>query len=341
MLKRTGVDKASVVALDPRDGAVRALISWPSYDANAFVQGIGAEAYKALAEDPAHPLFPRAVSGEFPAGSTFKPFVSYAALNEGVVNEHTSFLSTGGLSVGPWFFPDWKAGGHGVRKAIAESVNTFFYIVGGGYDATTGLGVERITDYARRFGFGQKTGIDLPGEADGFLPSKEWKEKAKGERWFVGDTYHLAIGQGDLLATPLQLAAAGAVIANGGHRVTPHVVEKVDGTPAQVPMPDGTFETANVTVVRQGMRQAVTSGSARFLNDLKFPVAGKTGTAQPGGDVKTHAWFLGFGPYQDPTLTIVVLLENGGEGSSFAVPIAKDLFAWWFAHRGPADTLVQ
>lgn len=343
-LKRTGVKKASIVALDPRDGAIRALISWPSYDANAFVQGISQAAYTALAEDENHPLFPRAVSGEFPAGSTFKPFVSYAALAEGIIGEHTSFLSRGGLSIGPWFFPDWKAGGHGttdVRKAIAESVNTFFYIIGGGFDAVTGLGVERMTDYARRFGFGQKTGVDLPGEADGFLPSKEWKEEAKGERWFVGDTYHLAIGQGDLLATPLQLAVAGAAIANGGTRVMPHVIERVDGVLVPPVSVGETFDTGWITVVRQGMRQAVTSGSARFMSDLKFPVAGKTGTAQPGGDVQNHAWFLGFGPYQDPTLTIVVLLENGGEGSSVAVPIAKDLFAWWFANRAESVPLVQ
>ncbi len=173
-------------------------------------------------------------------------------------------------------------------------------------------------------------GFGLP--ADGFLPSKEWKEAAKGERWFVGDTYHLAIGQGDLLSTPLQLAAAGAVLANGGRRVTPHVIERVDGVPVPVTLGE-IFDAANIAIVRQGMRQAVTSGSARFLSDLPVPVAGKTGTAQPGGNVPNHAWFLGFGPYQDPTLTVVVLLENGGEGSSVAVPLAKEMFAWWFAHR--------
>lgn len=337
-LKKAGAAKGAVVAIDPRDGGIRALVSLPAYDGNQFVHGIGNDAYQALLKNPDMPLFSRAVAGEYPAGSTFKPFMAYAALKEGVINEHTSFLSTGGIRIGPWFFPDWKVGGHGitdVRKAIAWSINTFFYIVGGGFENTTGLGVERITDYARRFGFGAKTGIDLPGEADGFLPSKDWKEKAKGEAWFVGDTYHLSIGQGDLLVTPVQVAAALSVVANGGHRVTPHLVALADGKPlASAPPPDLAFDDADLQVVREGMRQAVTLGSARFLSTLSVPVAGKTGTAQPGGDDQTHAWFVGFGPYGSPNLALVVLLENGGEGSSYAVPVAKDIFAWWFAHGG-------
>jgi len=183
---RVGVSRGSVVAIDPRSGAVRALVSLPTFDANEFVDGIGQNRYDALLNNEDHPLFPRAIAGEFPSGSTLKPIIAYAALAESIIGEHTSFLSTGGLRIGQWFFPDWKEGGHGVtdvRKAISESVNTFFYIIGGGYDATTGLGVSRINEYASRFGFGSPTGIDLPSEADGFLPSKEWKEEIKKERW--------------------------------------------------------------------------------------------------------------------------------------------------------------
>ncbi len=335
------VKKGAVVAIDPRDGAVRALVSWPAFDANRFVQGLNVADYQTLVDDPMQPLFPRAVSGEYPAGSTFKPFVAYAALKEGIVNEHTSFLSTGGLRVGPWFFPDWKVGGHGltdVRKALAWSINTFFYIVGGGYEGVTGLGVERLAHHARAFGFGAKTGIDLPGEATGFLPSKEWKEKVKNEQWYVGDTYHFAIGQGDLLATPIQIAGALSVIANGGKRVTPHIVETANGKRVfPPPAPDIVFDASAINVIRQGMRQAATSGSARLLADLPIPVAGKTGTAQPGGDIATHGWFMGFGPYEKPNIALVVLAENGGEGSSVAVPLAKQIFAWWFAHGHAAD----
>ncbi len=335
VLKKLGLAKASVVAIDPRDGAVRALVSEPTFDSNAFSGGIDADLYARLINDPDQPLYDRAVSGEFPPGSTFKPYVAYTALSGGLVAPSTSFVSTGGLRVGEWFFPDWKAGGHGVtdvRKAIAWSVNTYFYVIGGGFDTFTGLGVERITDGARLFGFGSKTGIDLPSEADGFLPSKEWKQEAKGERWYVGDTYHLAIGQGDMLATPLQVAVANATIANGGQRFTPRLIEQIDGVPvSSVPAGDA-LDPSAVQVVREGMRAAVTYGSARFLSILATPVAGKTGTAQAPGNVATHAWFEGFGPYENPTLSIVILVENGGEGSSVAVPIARDIFEWWFGH---------
>lgn len=335
VLQRLGLSKASVVAIDPRDGAVRALVSEPTFDSNAFSGGIDADLYARLLADPSQPLYDRAVSGEFPPGSTFKPYVAYTALANGLVTPSTSFLSTGGLRVGEWYFPDWKAGGHGVtdvRSALAWSVNTYFYIIGGGFDTFTGLGVEAITDGARRFGFGSPTGIGLPSEGDGFLPSKEWKQEAKGERWYVGDTYHLAIGQGDMLATPLQVAVANATIANGGTRFTPRLIERIDGAPVDPIRAADPLDPAAVQVVREGMRAAVTTGSARFLSVLSTPVAGKTGTAQAPGNAATHAWFEGFGPYANPTLSIVILVENGGEGSSVAVPLARDIFEWWFGH---------
>lgn len=336
ILEKLSLSKASVVAIDPRDGSVRAMVSTPTFDSNAFANGIGADLYARLLADENQPLFPRAVAGEFPPGSTFKPFVAYTALAEGLVGPSTSFPSTGGLRIGEWFFPDWKAGGHGitdVRSALAWSVNTYFYTIGGGFDTFTGLGVERIADGARLFGFGSPTGIDLPTEGDGFLPSKEWKEEAKGERWYVGDTYHLAIGQGDMLATPLQLATANATIANGGTRYVPHLVQAIGDEPVVAVAAGVELDPAAVQVVREGMRKAVTVGSARFLSGLAKPVAGKTGTAQAPGDVATHAWFEGFGPYDDPNLSIVILIENGGEGSSVAVPLARDIFEWWFANR--------
>jgi penicillin-binding protein 2 len=336
VLRANQRSRAAVVAIDPRTGGVRALVSLPAYDSNQFATGIDAAAYAKLIADPDKPLFDRAIAGQFPAGSTFKPFVAYAALKEGVVTETTAFLSVGGIRVGPWFFPDWRAGGHGltdVRKALADSVNTYFYIVGGGYEQTTGLGVERITAYARKFGFGETTGLPLPGEASGFLPSKQWKEETKGERWYVGDTYNLSIGQGDLLVTPIQMAAAAAALANGGTKVTPRLIEAVDGS-AATDILETTAETESldpyvVQVVREGMRQAVTRGSARLLSGLGFPVAGKTGTAQNIGDRPTHAWFIGFAPYQNPTLAVAILIEEGGEGSSVAVPLAYDIFNWW------------
>lgn len=339
-LDRIGVSRGTVVALDPQTGAVHALVSLPTYDVNEFSDGISSERYTALVEDEDQPLFFRGISGEFPSGSTFKPVVAYAALAQGVVGEHTSFVSTGGLRIGQWFFPDWKSGGHGVtdvRKAISESVNTYFYIIGGGFDTVTGLGVERIVDYARRFGFGSATGIDLPNEAEGFLPSKEWKEDVKGERWYVGDTYHLAIGQGDFLTTPLQMAVATSVIANGGKKVTPSIVGAADGFGTTLlehrsPTDIEGLDRDALSIVREGMRQTVTQGSARSLSTLSEAIAGKTGTAQTPGDRPYHSWFTGFAPYDNPTISLVVLIEEGGESNDAAVPLARQIFDWWFLY---------
>jgi penicillin-binding protein 2 len=341
VFERVNASRGSVVAIDPSTGAIRALVSLPGYDANEFVGGISQERYTALIEDEDQPLFPRAISGEFPSGSTFKPFVAYAALAEGIVGEHTSFISNGGLRIGQWYFPDWRDGGHGVtdvRKAIYDSVNTYFYIVGGGYDNVTGLGVARIKDYAERFGFGALTGIDLPGEADGFLPTREWKQEAKGERWYVGDTYHLAIGQGDLLTTPLQMAVATAAIANEGEIVTPHVVASASGFGESLieHTENQSIEEIDpflMDIVRSGMRQTVTLGSARSLSTLEEATAGKTGTAQTFGDRPYHSWFTGFGPYENPDLALVVLVEEGGGSNDAAVPLARTIFEWWFAHE--------
>lgn len=341
IFNQTGTARACVVVMDPQSGGIRALVSLPSFDSNSFATGIDFETYQSLIDNPNNPLFARAISGEYPSGSTFKPFVAYAALAEGVVTENSSFLSTGGISVGPWFFPDWRSGGHGltdVRKAIADSVNTYFYIVGGGYQNVTGLGVKRITDYARKFGFGAPTGLQLPAEADGFLPSKEWKEQVKNERWYVGDTYNLSIGQGDLLVTPLQITAATSIIANGGKKIAPRLIEAIDGEVdarelLKVQEADEEFDADIIKVIQEGMRRGVTRGSSQYLSLLSMDVAGKTGTAQNIGDRPTHAWWIGYGPYQDPEIVVTILIEEGGEGSEVAVPLAYKIFDWWNNNR--------
>jgi penicillin-binding protein 2 len=261
-------------------------------------------------------------------------------LEENVINENTSFLSTGGLRIGQWFFPDWKAGGHGitnVRSALANSVNTFFYYIGGGYQDFSGLGLERMVKYEKLFGLDAQTGIDLPGEANGFLPSKDWKLKTKGEAWYIGDTYHVSIGQGDILVTPLQVADYTAVFANGGFLYRPHLIRQVLNSSDQpIAVPDikpirsGMVSQKNLEIVRQGMRQTITGGSAQSLQGVSVPVAGKTGTAQWSTTKNNHAWFTGFAPYDKPQIVITILIEQGGEGSSVAVPIAKDVLNWYF-----------
>ncbi len=331
-LSRYQATKASVVVMDPSSGEVLALVSYPAYDANLFIGGIDEASYQALLNDPDQPLFPRASAGEFPSGSVIKPVYAAAALMEGIITTKTSFLSVGGFYIGPYYFKDWKAGGHGVTDiyhAIADSVNTFFYIIGGGNETFNGLGLDRLMSYADKFGFGEQSGIDLPGEADGFLPSKQWKEETYGERWYIGDTYNVAIGQGNFIVTPLQIARSIAVFANGGYLVRPKLVAKEEEAPQIVPM-----ET--VQIIRDAMRETVTNGTAMILQDLPVSVAGKTGTAQWSSTKVPHAWFTGFAPYENPSLVVTVLVEEGSD-DYLAVPIAKDIFDWWFT-KYPVDS---
>ncbi|MDD5294525.1 MAG: penicillin-binding protein 2 [Patescibacteria group bacterium] len=340
-LKKLNLNKAAAVIMDPNNGEILAMSSFPAYDSNKFAKGISPDEYAALLNSSDNPLFNRVISGEYPSGSTIKPVIAAAALEEKIISEYTSFLSVGGISIGQWFFPDWKAGGHGltdVRKALAQSVNTFFYYIGGGFEDFIGLGVERIVNYAKLFGLGAQTGVDLAGEAAGFLPTEEWKEKTKGEQWYIGDTYHLAIGQGDLLVTPLQVANYTSVFANGGRLYRPHLVKEIltsdDKLVREVenaPVRSNFIDPYNIEVVRQGMRQTVTSGSAASLGSLPVAVAGKTGSAQWSSKEKTHAWFTGFAPYDKPEIVITILVEQGGEGSDVAVKIAREVMQWYFS----------
>ncbi|OGY44240.1 MAG: penicillin-binding protein 2 [Candidatus Buchananbacteria bacterium RIFCSPHIGHO2_01_FULL_39_8] len=334
--------KASVIVLDPNSGEILSLVSWPAFDNNLFVGGISQEELEKLINEPDQPLFSRSISGEYPSGSTFKLIIASAALQEKLITPQTSFNSVGGIAVDRWFFPDWKAGGHGwtnVIKALSESVNTFFYIIGGGYEDFDGLGVRKIKKYAELFGLNQKLGLDLPNEASGFLPSPEWKEEAKKEIWYIGDTYHLAIGQGDILVTPLQVAVWTSVFANGGTLYKPHLVKSfldIDNNQTEVKpevLRKNFIDQDYIKIVNQGLRQAVLSGSAKSLYDLPLSIAAKTGTAQWSTKKSPHGWLTAFAPYQNPELVVTVLVEEGEEGSITAVPIARDIINWWSANR--------
>lgn len=340
-LEKTKTKRASVVILDPSNGSILALLSLPSYDNNLFAKGISQEDYDKFINDEDEPLFNRAVSGELPSGSVIKPVIAAAALQEKVISENTSFLSNGGLRIGQWFFPDWRAGGHGltdVRKALAESVNTFFYYVGGGYQDFVGLGVDRLAKYMRLFGMGEKTGIDLNGESKGLVPTREWKEETKNEAWYIGDTYHISIGQGDVLVSPLQVANFTAAIANGGRLFQPSLVQALldeDNNVLRKIEPkiirQDFIDKYNLQIVREGMRQTVLSGSARSLSTLPVTSAGKTGTAQWSSNKANHAWFTAFAPYENPAIVITVLVEEGREGSEVAAPIAREIMRWYFS----------
>ncbi len=340
-LERSGTKTAAAIAIDPRNGGILAMVSFPGYDNNLFAKGISSEEYKKIIEDKNLPLFNRSVSGEYPPGSTLKPAVAVAALSEGTVTPETTVNdSSGAIYVGSWRFGDWKT--HGVvdmRKAIAESCDVYFYAIGGGYGGITGLGMDRMKKYENLFGFGETTGIDLPSEKSGFIPDEQWKKNVIGERWYIGDSYHSAIGQGFITATPVQLVNYTAAIANGGILYSPKIVNKIKKSNGEEEIIKPEIIRKNfvspdiLKVVKEGMRQTVTSGSARSLDALPVAVAGKTGTAQFGTEDKTHGWFISFAPYDNPEIAMVVLSEGGGEGSSSGVPVTKEVYDWYFNNK--------
>ncbi len=341
-----GVKRGAVIISDANTGEILAIDSAPFYDNNIFSGELNSADYARLLNNPNNPLFNRAISGEYPSGSIIKPIFAAAALEEKIITESTSFLSAGGIKIDKWFFPDWKLGGHGitdVKKALAESVNTFFYIIGGGLMQDNlkdykiiGLGARKLKEYATKFGLGAKLGIDLPGEATGLVPDPEWKEAVKKEMWYIGDTYHMAIGQGDVLITPLQANVWTVAFANGGTIYQPHLVSTIAfqngkvGVMAPQIINKNFITQQNIGIVRKGLRDGVLYGSSSALRELNVAVAGKTGTAQWATNKKPHAWFTGFAPYDKPEIAITILMEEGGEGSAVAVPVAKEILWWYF-----------
>lgn len=344
-MKDLNINTGIVIAMDPQTGVILGSVSLPSYDNNIFTKANLNEEYDKLIDSPDKPMINRTIAGVYPIGSTIKPIIAVAGLQEKAISENTTVNDTGEIKIGEWTFPDWKV--HGlvdVRKAIAESCDIFFYAVGGGYDKISGLGINKVDSYLEKFGFGEKTGIDISGEAFGLVPSPQWKKKIKKEAWYIGDTYHLSIGQGDFLATPLQLVNAISAIANGGKLNVPHVALKETDSSGKL-IKDYSFQAAkteladsyNINIVREGMKQAVTSGSARQLNDLVDKDGGpvesgaKTGTAQFDNNRRTHSWFTAFAPYDNPKIALVVLVEGGGEGNVVAEPIAKKILQYFFS----------
>lgn len=370
-MKAADSDVGVAIVLDPRTGEVLSLVSLPSYDNNLFTGGISFADFQRLNEDKTHPLVNHAVSGQYPPGSTFKMVPACAVLQEGVVTPRTQFHCAGTLLLPNKLFPGdptqsqtfycWLNRGHGllaVREAIAQSCDVYFYMATGGYGEFPGLGIDRLAEYARMFGYGQASGIELSAEAWGLLPSDKWKRQNYGESWFTGDTYNAAIGQGYVLATPLQVCNATAAIANGGTVYRPQLIYQVvapDGTVAHSLEPEPLGELAvdpvHIELVRAGMRDAVTQGTAWLLRLPEVEVAGKTGTAEyPGldeegnlllddeGHLPTHAWFTAFAPYDNPEIALVVFLEGGGEGSQTAVPVASEILRYFFGIDKPQPT---
>lgn len=338
--------KGAVVVLDPKDSSILAMVTNPSYDNNLFVDGISSENYRQLLNDPDRPLYSRTTQGTYPPASTIKPFMAVAGLSEGKITPNQTILDQGF-----WVLPnttqryrDWKRSGHGktdVIKAITESSDTFFYQLS--YD----MGIDKMSEWMKKFGFGVKTGIDLAEESSGIMPSREWKQKRYKKPWVQGDTIPVGIGQGYWISTPLQVAKATAVLINDGKVNTPHLMQEIIGNEQQLYQdPKPYNDIIGVPkhfwqIAKQGMYNVVNAhnGTAKkvFANSA-YRAAGKTGTAQVfslnGQDYKAgklrkelhdHAWFTGYAPYDDPQVVVSIILENAGGGSSAAAPIVRNI----------------
>lgn len=327
-----------VVVMNPQNGGILAMVSLPDYNNNLFSNGISTDDYKKLLDDKNKPMFNRALNGTYPPGSTIKIMMAVAGLAEKVLSVSTAFDTPPSIDIGEWRFPDWKDHGlTNIERAIAESNNIFFYAIGGGFDKIKGLGIEKMKQWWQRFALGEKSGVDLPVESSGLLPDPAWKKKNTGEPWYIGDTYHAAIGQGDLLVTPIQMIKVVSAIANGGKLLRPQMVQKIsdeNGTILREYGPQIQNEQVAaseiIQTVQRGMRMTVTEGSARTLSDLPVTVAGKTGTAEFLNNSKTHAWFECYAPYENPEIAVVVLVEGGGGGHEIAVPVARNILQYYF-----------
>ncbi len=355
------------IVMRPTTGEILAMASLPDYDNNLFVSPDLPQAYPRLLEDPFRPLLNHAVASQFAPGSSFKPIVAAAALQEGVITPRTRLFDPGEIVIPNRYFPNdpglaqrffcWLRSGHGwqdVVDALANSCNVFFYKVAGGYDvpgepAFEGLGIERLVRYMRAFGLGRPTGIELPGEAAGQVPDPEWKRWTFGETWSTGDTYNLGIGQGYLLVSPLQLLNAVSAIANGGTLYRPTLVREIADAQGNLLKPFqpeiiGRLPVApeHLAVVREGMVAAVERGTAVRAQIPGIRIAGKTGTAEfcddlalrmrlcPSRRLPTHAWFVAFAPAEAPEVAVLVFIWNGGEGSQNAAPVARQILEAYF-----------
>ncbi|NCO23667.1 MAG: penicillin-binding protein 2 [Candidatus Infernicultor aquiphilus] len=325
--------KGSILVSNPYTGEILALVNKPSFNPNLFADGISYADWQRISSDPDYPLTNRSVQGVYSPGSIFKVVIVIAALEEGVTDRKRKIYCSGTYKLADKVFTCWKKSGHGslnVIDAIANSCNVYFYTIG------NELGIERLNKYIRKFGLGEKVGIDLPSEAIGTIPSAEWKEREFKQIWFPGDTINLSIGQGYLLLTPLQIHSVICAITTEGRIYRLHLVKKIispDGKIVKEIEPEiykkVDISSPSFQTTKEGLRETILKGTGWRANVKELSIAGKTGTAQnPQGE--THAWFIGFAPYENPEVCITVFLENGGEGGEVAAPIARAMLEKYF-----------
>jgi penicillin-binding protein 2 len=340
------------VAMDPRTGAVLSMVNLPGYDNNVFSEPGQDAQITNLLTSPDQPLFNRAVNGYYNPGSTIKPLDGIAALAEGVINSTREIYSPGYLLVpnpynaaAPSRYLDWQYQGNvDLSSAIAQSSDVYFYIVGGGSPAQStpllndpsdygisGLGIDRLHAWWQNFGLGKPTGVDMPNEASGFLPTPAWKQKTSGKQWLLGDTYNVSIGQGDLLLTPMQLLDYVSAIANGGDVYRPFL--NASSTPTVEE--NLTQYLPEIQQVQEGMREDVLSprGTSYTLHDLPVSICSKTGSAQIKNNTQENALYVAYAPCDNPQIALLVLIENSRQGSLNAVPVAGEVLNWYYENR--------
>jgi penicillin-binding protein 2 len=349
--------EGTIVALDVQNGAILAMVSTPAFDPNIFARGIKGDEWRGLITDRLRPLSNRAVQGQYPPGSTFKIIMAIAGLEEGTIQPDAYISDPGFFYFGNRSFRDWKKGGHGsvnLHRAIVESCDVYFYQAG------QKLGIDRIAKWARAFGLGEKTGAVLDDEKSGLIPDSEWKQKRYRQPWFPGETLSVAIGQGYVTVTPLQLANMMAALANGGTLFRPRLVSKVESVDGAVVREYGPEKIRTIDLkqntldrVRSALADVVRApgGTGAAARSELVSIAGKTGTAQvvemKGGYVKTeqlayfnrdHAWFVSYAPVENPRIAVVVLVEHGGHGGDAAAPLAKKVIEKYIELQNrPAD----
>ncbi|MDO8556931.1 MAG: penicillin-binding protein 2 [Candidatus Jorgensenbacteria bacterium] len=344
-LKSLGRDVGVGIAMNPQNGEVLAMVGIPGFDANNVSDFLNSKNQA---------LFNRAVGGKYNPGSTIKPLVASAALSEGIISPDKQIYSAGYIDVpnpynpdAPSRFLDWRPQGWvDLAAALAKSSNVYFYTVGGGFGDQKGLGITLLKKWWEKFNLGGKTNIDLPGETTGFLPDPDWKKKATGQPWRLGDTYNVTIGQGDFSITPIGLIDYISTIANGGTIYKPRIVKSIEdaahssSTVSQETQPVVLRDLRNdiqdiISYVHKGMRDAVREpyGTAHLLNSIPMEIAAKTGSAQVENNTKTNAFFVGFAPADNPQIAILVLIENSREGSANTIPVARDVLMWYYQNR--------
>jgi penicillin-binding protein 2 len=375
-----------VIAMNPKTGEILALVSYPTYENNRMARFIPSYYYQQLSADPNRPLFNHAISAEHPPGSVYKIVTAIGALNEGVVTPYQSLITPYSIFITekysendpgtPREFVDWKEGGHGQAnffKGVSQSVDVYFYKISGGYqdEVKEGLGIWRMSEYAKALGYGEITGIELPGETNGLVQTPTWKRINLSENWSTGDTYIAGMGQGYVLATPLQILVSYAIVANDGVYMKPTIIREIidsDGNVVQEFEPEQVWDITKdpliaiydenniptgekkvvepwvIDVTQQALRMTVTEGTAMSIfKGMEVPTSGKTGTAEycdniaqeqglcVSGNWPAHAWYVGYGPSDDPEIAVIAFVYNGTEGSSVAAPIVREVLEAYFA----------